>query len=441
MNEADRILLCKVKDVRRDGVKLQQQQGGSLLLHMKGREEERVRGDRERGEREEIRGGEREEDRERGKAVAAANTDQDSNSVYPSCEASNLWNDFSGILLDSGFCEANALPYPTHTPLLTHTPSLSLSSEEVNNVMSIMGAERALIEFSDDMKARAVLVQACAGQVCLATELLTEVNTLTTTPPTLKAINRIGVEALSLKQLGTFVKFVSARVDEARGRMRQAGLRYYELSQSHYWDSGYNDTINHDCVIPAAYISALKSAALQRAVQCCIMARDGDIFASRLQTEGPHQLPLTVTEVLKKVRLGHFLSDRDMERFEESMSILHRVVATMPNEALGTRSFVGRSAGLSQPRRSLVEHNIKVVSELYRRIRIEALAKKVFANRNVTEDLIASMIIAKQINGYIDHSAETVRFWPAGVQCLITSDIQIRQLTNRVNNMAVDRIS
>ena len=87
--------------------------------------------------------------------------------------------------------------------------------------------------------------------------------------------------------------------------------------------------------------------------------------------------------------------------------------------------------------KSLIEHNILVISRIYMNIRFEEIGKFLGINAEQAEDIIATMVEQGRIQAVLDQGNELVEFEEEGRQQSTFND-QIREACEQIDSLSKD---
>lgn len=139
------------------------------------------------------------------------------------------------------------------------------------------------------------------------------------------------------------------------------------------------------------------NALLSGALQCAVLSPAGPQKARILTIlhKDPRCHSLEHFEVLDKLFLGKIIKRPDVEKFEGTLQAHQKVVSSEGFTVLG---------------KSLIEHNIEVISKIYSNISFQELGRFLEIPAAQAEGIIAQMVSENRIKASLDQRSQIIEF-------------------------------
>eukprot|EP00347_Sterkiella_histriomuscorum_P012593 403367974 len=201
-------------------------------------------------------------------------------------------------------------------------------------------------------------------------------------------------------------KVCHSRIMDSKRKFLVASFSYYELS-------------NQEGVDPADLFLLLGMAAT-----CAILSPAGP-QKSRILTvlqKDPRTQKLEQFEILDKMFMGKIIKKPDVKAFEESLLDHQKTVSQEGYSVLG---------------KALIEHNIEVISKIYKNISFEELGRFLEISPQQAEGIIAQMVSENRIKATLDQKARIIEF-EGDNEAITTYNTQILNVCQNVNQLIAD---
>jgi COP9 signalosome complex subunit 4 len=184
----------------------------------------------------------------------------------------------------------------------------------------------------------------------------------------------VGDQALQIR-----FKVCHARIADSKRKFFIAASSYYQLSNQ--------ENVNPDDLMVllsmAATCAILSPAGPQKSRIISVLHKDAR--SSKLEQN----------DILEKMYLGKIIKRPEVRKFEDTLADHQRTVS---------------QEGYSVLEKALIEHNIEVISKIYKNISFEELGRFLDIRPSQAETIIATMVSENRIKATLDQKSSFIEF-------------------------------
>jgi len=197
-----------------------------------------------------------------------------------------------------------------------------------------------------------------------------------------------------------------AKISDSKRKFILAAHSYYALS-------------NQESVVPEELLQLLEMA-----LTCALLAPAGPQKSRILSVihKDERSRKLAHYEILEKMFYGRVIKKPEVKAFEETLQVHQNIVS---------------KDGYTVLEKALLEHNIEVISKIYKNISFEELGRFLEIATDKAEKIIAQMAMEKRIQAQLDQRERMVEFESDSKQVTMFNS-QISHVCNEVNQLIAE---